>query len=275
MANQIWWYEKNNQKVGPITAVELKALANSGVIISSDLIWKEGAPQWVPASKVKGLITDSVALQHANTTNAAPEVMAQPIRTAATSPVINSTSSAAMPTYGFEKTLKATNSSKAANSFIENKNDIHTRISTAINSISTYRPCPHCGAKSILFITTLLHFGKSEVTGRHENVFRCTACNGELKCFFDLPFILISSFILQFLGMGAGFTLLGENFLRYSIFGISFFGYFIFALLTHYLYPIYKREETKNLNRGMYRFLLLNIGLVSFNILVSFARSKL
>ena len=54
MANQ-WYYSKNNQRQGPISAEQLKQLATSGQLQPSDLVWKEGMGQWVEGRKIKGL----------------------------------------------------------------------------------------------------------------------------------------------------------------------------------------------------------------------------
>ena len=50
-----WHYAKNNQQFGPVSAAELKQLASSGELASSDLIWKEGWDDWRAAGTVKGL----------------------------------------------------------------------------------------------------------------------------------------------------------------------------------------------------------------------------
>lgn len=56
MSEKVFWYEKNGKKHGGYTAAELKALALSGEIDSSCLIWKEGARNWIPAASAKGLL---------------------------------------------------------------------------------------------------------------------------------------------------------------------------------------------------------------------------
>ena len=56
MSDKVFWYEKNGEKHCCFTASELKALALSGEIDSSCLIWKEGTKNWIPATSVKGLL---------------------------------------------------------------------------------------------------------------------------------------------------------------------------------------------------------------------------
>lgn len=50
-----WHYQKDGQQHGPVPSQQLKELAASGHLLPTDLIWKEGMSDWVPASKLKGL----------------------------------------------------------------------------------------------------------------------------------------------------------------------------------------------------------------------------
>jgi hypothetical protein len=50
MASQ-WYYARNGQKYGPITSAQLTNLAKTGQLLPSDLIWKDGMPQWVAAGR--------------------------------------------------------------------------------------------------------------------------------------------------------------------------------------------------------------------------------
>jgi hypothetical protein len=58
-----WFYSVAGRKLGPVGSSELKRLADSSVLSPTDLVWKEGLPAWVAASKIKGLFP-----QHAATT---------------------------------------------------------------------------------------------------------------------------------------------------------------------------------------------------------------
>ena len=42
-------YAKGDQKQGPITSEQLKGLAKSGDLKSTDLVWTEGMPEWKQA----------------------------------------------------------------------------------------------------------------------------------------------------------------------------------------------------------------------------------
>lgn len=54
--SQGWYYAKGGQKQGPITSEQLRALAKSGALEATDLVWTEGMKDWKKASSVKGLI---------------------------------------------------------------------------------------------------------------------------------------------------------------------------------------------------------------------------
>lgn len=56
-----WYYASNGQKHGPVSGIALKGLASNGQIAVTDLVWREGMPEWTPASRVKGLFPESVA----------------------------------------------------------------------------------------------------------------------------------------------------------------------------------------------------------------------
>jgi antitoxin component YwqK of YwqJK toxin-antitoxin module len=71
MANE-WYYVKNGQRCGPVSGQQLKELAAKGGIGPDDLVWKEGMSQWLPASKVKGLLPNSSAVTSKPTSPASP-----------------------------------------------------------------------------------------------------------------------------------------------------------------------------------------------------------
>ena len=51
-----WWYAANNQKYGPYTEDELRALAQSGQFAAHDLVWQLCTADLVRASAVDGLV---------------------------------------------------------------------------------------------------------------------------------------------------------------------------------------------------------------------------
>src|SRR4051812_15217347 len=50
-----WYYTSAGQQNGPVTAAQLKQAAQSGQLTPTDLVWKDGMPDWVPATKLKGI----------------------------------------------------------------------------------------------------------------------------------------------------------------------------------------------------------------------------
>jgi hypothetical protein len=50
-----WFYTQHGQQQGPVAAAQLKQLAVSGKLRPTDLVWKEGMANWVPASATRGL----------------------------------------------------------------------------------------------------------------------------------------------------------------------------------------------------------------------------
>ena len=55
-----WFYSKNGQRFGPVDSSSLQQLASTGQIGVADLVWKNGMPEWLPASRVKGLFPQRV-----------------------------------------------------------------------------------------------------------------------------------------------------------------------------------------------------------------------
>ena len=50
-----WYWMKGEQRRGPVDTGELRRLASVGELKPTDVIWREGLPNWVPASQAKGL----------------------------------------------------------------------------------------------------------------------------------------------------------------------------------------------------------------------------
>ncbi|RLS81163.1 MAG: DUF4339 domain-containing protein [Planctomycetota bacterium] len=56
MADQ-WFYSNNGHQYGPVDASQLKQLASTGQLGVADLVWRDGMPNWLPASSVRGLFS--------------------------------------------------------------------------------------------------------------------------------------------------------------------------------------------------------------------------
>ena len=50
-----WYYARDGRHQGPITAAQLRQMAQAGELQPDDLVFKEGGTNWVPASTVQGL----------------------------------------------------------------------------------------------------------------------------------------------------------------------------------------------------------------------------
>lgn len=52
-----WYYARNEQQFGPVSAAELKQLADSGRLSPDDLLWREGMESWATAVNLHGLFS--------------------------------------------------------------------------------------------------------------------------------------------------------------------------------------------------------------------------
>ncbi len=59
MADQ-WYYARDDDKHGPVTAAQLKELAANGGLTPSDLVWRDGLSEWMPARRIHGLFPAQV-----------------------------------------------------------------------------------------------------------------------------------------------------------------------------------------------------------------------
>lgn len=50
-----WYYSRGNSPAGPVAAAELDRLVSNGQLAPTDLVWKEGMANWLPAGKIQGL----------------------------------------------------------------------------------------------------------------------------------------------------------------------------------------------------------------------------
>jgi TM2 domain-containing membrane protein YozV len=72
--SQEWYYSVDGDRQGPVSAADLKKLADAGTLKATDLVWKDGMADWAQAKTVKGLFGGgSVA-------NPAPARAEEPVR---------------------------------------------------------------------------------------------------------------------------------------------------------------------------------------------------
>lgn len=72
--NKIWHYTQFGVQAGPVAAEQLVALARSGQLLRTDLVWKEGMANWVEAGTARGLFPTPEAVP----TPSATEKVEQP-----------------------------------------------------------------------------------------------------------------------------------------------------------------------------------------------------
>jgi hypothetical protein len=58
---EVWYYHHLGVNHGPVDLAHLQFLASGGQITADSMVWKEGLPDWLPASRVPGLIKAPVA----------------------------------------------------------------------------------------------------------------------------------------------------------------------------------------------------------------------
>ena len=56
-----WYYARNNQQQGPVALQALQDMARSGQLQPGDLVWRDGMPNWLPASQVPELFAQQAA----------------------------------------------------------------------------------------------------------------------------------------------------------------------------------------------------------------------
>ncbi len=55
MAEVQWYYARNDQPMGPVSATELQQLVEAGELQPDDLLWREGMEAWTTAINLRGL----------------------------------------------------------------------------------------------------------------------------------------------------------------------------------------------------------------------------
>src|SRR5438105_9708654 len=60
-----WFYTRDGKsKSGPFSSAQLQALARSGQLQPTDMLWKEGMARWLPAREIKGLFSSISTTAH-------------------------------------------------------------------------------------------------------------------------------------------------------------------------------------------------------------------
>jgi len=50
-----WYYARGNKQQGPVTLEALRALAGNRQLVATDMVWKNGTPDWKPAGELPDL----------------------------------------------------------------------------------------------------------------------------------------------------------------------------------------------------------------------------
>lgn len=58
----MYYVGRNGQQSGPFPLEQLQQMAASGELAATDLVWKEGMPNWEPAGSIPGLFAASPAV---------------------------------------------------------------------------------------------------------------------------------------------------------------------------------------------------------------------
>ena len=61
MANGEWYYARGNQQQGPVAAQVIQEMIRSGQLQPTDLVWRQGMPNWLAASQIPELFSDQSA----------------------------------------------------------------------------------------------------------------------------------------------------------------------------------------------------------------------
>lgn len=98
MANE-WYYRKSGQQYGPISASELKQLAQAEHLQPTDYVRKDANADWLPAKNVKGLFEEVQQESPPIAQASLVEVFKPPTTTSATSRQVTSSKSRRSPTF--------------------------------------------------------------------------------------------------------------------------------------------------------------------------------
>jgi hypothetical protein len=83
-----WYIARGDQELGPFSVFELKEMGIAGKIEPTDAVWKEGMPNRIPATRVKGLlptepgVSDTAVSQESEAQAKTPEQEAEERRRA-------------------------------------------------------------------------------------------------------------------------------------------------------------------------------------------------
>ncbi len=71
-----WYYLRDGQQTGPVSAADLKAMAAAGELTLEDLLWREGFAEWVEVSRISQLAAIATSTRNAPVVESAPQEQA-------------------------------------------------------------------------------------------------------------------------------------------------------------------------------------------------------
>ena len=57
MAGEQWYYVQAGQRLGPVSVETQRSLVSAGAVAGTDLVWRDGMPDWVTAGTIPALMT--------------------------------------------------------------------------------------------------------------------------------------------------------------------------------------------------------------------------
>jgi hypothetical protein len=72
-----WFYTRDHTSYGPVSSVQLQALARSGQLSPTDVVWRQGMAKWTPARTMNELFPPAPTTA-ARTPKAAPAKARRP-----------------------------------------------------------------------------------------------------------------------------------------------------------------------------------------------------
>ena len=87
-----WFFANGADRVGPVSAAQLRGLVKTGTVQRGTLVWKTGMQEWVEASRIKGLFLAEIELLPSELPPTIPRTAQVPVGNHAVTPTTGSSS---------------------------------------------------------------------------------------------------------------------------------------------------------------------------------------
>jgi GYF domain 2 len=74
----LWYYTHEGRPMQPVATAEIERLARAGLVKRTDMVWREGMPEWLPASEIPQIFAPSAVLEQAQTASGPDPLLASP-----------------------------------------------------------------------------------------------------------------------------------------------------------------------------------------------------